>query len=790
MEAPGIDAPVSPKKEVAGNIMDVKLEEMIDCSEDSYGLPVFSCNHCQLKNTKKSQILKHLRRLGKEKVIECDKCGRKFSEIKYLKTHKERVHEKKVKHECFVCEKGYMDKASLRSHLNIHDEARTPPKIFKEAYLPKELQEELQRTESVTFEQKELPKDLVCKFCGKIFMSQPGALRHERLHQDELKHKRIMDSLEFEATHKDDVKKVIKDEKVKIERNLLNVNVTASLTDKQESEKIFLFKCKTCVLQFVSSKLLRMHDCQNSEHESGKIFVFRCRRTCGLEFESSKLLRTHDCKNVGQSPEKHNDAHHVEEKRKNTADIEDFHQKQEIWENHPPIEDSHQKKEIWESPPTIGDAHNMKEILENPPAIEDAHHMKEIWNNPPTIDDLAQIENMKKFHLQKIKSEENYDDQTLFDSSKNEMSNEDEQQISTKKENDETLKRSQGLRVKFKKQPQLACPKCDMTFRSKRSWQLERHLRRHSFTCSECGKLHKNERALQEHVRLHARENAKDEPLGEDENSQHFKIYNFICDVCERGLSSEEDLVKHKESHKQDIIYQCQSEDCDQTFITNNLLLNHMMSVHKIDKDQVKAVTLKCVHCDFKSDRRVTLEGHLRRHIKERFVCTECGKKLKGKLSMRHHMKKHKGIYDVQCVECDKRFVSENSMRSHINSRHSKTIFICEECGKEFKLKQQYDRHLTLHTGELKIPCRDVGCQKMFRNYNARRDCERMHKGIKTFKCDLCSKLFMRSNTMKIHIKRHKGRKDFTCVTCGRAFVEPAGARKCKHSVIQSNARI
>ena len=92
MESPKDGASVSPKME-SDNETEMKLEAMIDCSADSYGLPVFTCNHCNLKNTKKSRILKHLRLLGKEKVEECDECGRKFSEIKYLRTHKKRVHE-------------------------------------------------------------------------------------------------------------------------------------------------------------------------------------------------------------------------------------------------------------------------------------------------------------------------------------------------------------------------------------------------------------------------------------------------------------------------------------------------------------------------------------------------------------------------------------------------------------------------------------------------------------------------------------------------------------------------
>ena len=720
---------------------DAQLEGMIDCYQDSYGLPVFACKHCNLKNTKKPQILKHLRLLGKEKDIECDKCGRKFADVRYLKYHNERVHEKKVKHECFVCGKGYRDKASLRSHLNIHDEARTPPKIFKETHLPKELQTELESSESVVFEEKELPKNLVCKFCAKIFMSQQGRVRHEKNHQDEEKHKRIMDSLEFEATHKEDVKNVIKKENVKIERNLFNVTETAPVTSKLESdEKTFLFKCKTCFLQFSSSKLLRTHKCLDAEPD--KNFVFKC-KTCFRHFASSKLLRTHDCQNAGQPPGKHEDVHN-----------------------------------------NVKYVHNVRNVKD----VENVHSVKDTWESPPNIDDLTEVENKKNILLQKIKSIENRDDEpAVFDSTANEIPNEKNQQ-STAEENDEQMMRSQSQRVprrKYKKRPLVNCPKCEKTFRSER--EMKSHVTRHSFPCSGCGKLLKNERAVQRHLLLHARENATDKDPEEEKNSPQSKIYDFICDICERGLSSEEDLVKHRESHKRDVIYQC--KNCDQTFVKNKMLLNHMMVVHDMKRDEVSAIEHKCVHCDFKTDKRRTLEGHLRNHKTERFICTECGKKLKGKISMKHHMKKHKGIYDFQCEECEKKFVSPGTLRGHTLARHSNAVFICEECGTEFKLKQQYKNHLTLHTGERKIPCRAIGCRKMFRSYNARSNCETAHKGIKNFKCKLCSKLFLRRNSFKLHTKRHEGIKNHTCATCGRAFVEPAGARKCKHSGIEGKGK-
>ena len=42
--------------------------------------------------------------------------------------------------------------------------------------------------------------------------------------------------------------------------------------------------------------------------------------------------------------------------------------------------------------------------------------------------------------------------------------------------------------------------------------------------------------------------------------------------------------------------------------------------------------------------------------------------------------------------------------------------------------------------------------------------------------------MFMKKTSLSVHVKRHEGKKDHQCAVCGKAFVEPAGARNCKHS--------
>jgi uncharacterized Zn-finger protein len=59
-------------------------------------------------------------------------------------------------------------------------------------------------------------------------------------------------------------------------------------------------------------------------------------------------------------------------------------------------------------------------------------------------------------------------------------------------------------------------------------------------------------------------------------------LYNFICSICDRGLTSQEDLDAHMESHNKDLKLPCPSPDCTEIFMKNTQLLSHMITAHQI----------------------------------------------------------------------------------------------------------------------------------------------------------------------------------------------------------------
>ena len=121
--------------------------------------------------------------------------------------------------------------------------------------------------------------------------------------------------------------------------------------------------------------------------------------------------------------------------------------------------------------------------------------------------------------------------------------------------------------------------------------------------------------------------------------------------------------------------------------------------------------------------------------------------------------------------------------------------YIASRCSNKYYLK----RHIVRHTAERQFKCPFEGCGKSFFDQHVLKSHEKIHLDIKDYQCPMCPKQFRQSQQLKVHVKRHQGVsllylhkiiflyllfqiKEHHCVECGKAFVEPAGARKCKHN--------
>ena len=254
------------------------------------------------------------------------------------------------------------------------------------------------------------------------------------------------------------------------------------------------------------------------------------------------------------------------------------------------------------------------------------------------------------------------------------------------------------------------------------------------------------------------------------------KAEQYNCPQCDTSLPSTTSLDIHLQIHEERRNIPCNSVDCSRKFSTYTELRTH--------KDSEHSTKHKCNICEKIWNSQHELRKHMRRHsIEKNYICITCGKGFKSEPTLKHHILGiHEGFL-TSCDLCGQSFASPSGLTNHKRNKHgTKQVTICTECLKTFGNKYILKEHMKTHTDERNIECRQEGCDKKFKTHEVRKRHEDMHNDVKENQCELCPKLFRKKFQLALHMKRHNGVKDHLCVTCGREFVEPAGARNCKHS--------
>ena len=118
----------------------------------------------------------------------------------------------------------------------------------------------------------------------------------------------------------------------------------------------------------------------------------------------------------------------------------------------------------------------------------------------------------------------------------------------------------------------------------------------------------------------------------------------------------------------------------------------------------------------------------------------------------------------------------EKSLRKHVRNQHlNEYLYWCKYCttyGKD-------QRHLvinhmfTVHGMGQQLPCRHIGCNKLFPSLNSLKEHEQFCREGKKYTCDFCHRMYKRMKNMKSHIKNMHtttGAGKLLCTACGRTY--------------------
>lgn len=287
------------------------------------------------------------------------------------------------------------------------------------------------------------------------------------------------------------------------------------------------------------------------------------------------------------------------------------------------------------------------------------------------------------------------------------------------------------------RQTHTQCPVCFKQYLTARSCFAHHHTAHKEIpdkdlTCHICGQKFKRKKNVLTHIRAF-----------------HNKERNFKCDICDRGFYEKNHLNNHKTTHKDDKPVEC--DECDMKFRTT--------------------VALKC----HKKFHHPDENGEIQKIVKKEFICTVCGKVLRGITSLKIHQLIHTQDFKFECDVCQKKCKTSSILKIHQLIHTGEKPHKCNLCPKEFRLWNSLAMHKLIHKKQLegvssvtnKFNHECEVCNKKFRSACLLKTHKRIHTGEKPFKCDLCSKQFRTGGQVTIHKLSHGPKEKYTCSICG-----------------------
>ncbi|KAJ8706657.1 hypothetical protein PYW07_012735 [Mythimna separata] len=244
---------------------------------------------------------------------------------------------------------------------------------------------------------------------------------------------------------------------------------------------------------------------------------------------------------------------------------------------------------------------------------------------------------------------------------------------------------------------------------------------RSPYKCEKCVKGFNFEEVLTAHMVKHTREHG-----------------TYQCEMCTQYCPSPVSLRGHIKSHT--TRYKCKL--CGHIRLSRQHLLEH----HAITHTQ-GATTYTCDKCQFTSNKRTTIQRHVRTHaLSARHACHRCGKLFNTVESLRVHTTRHDKSKRFQCSRCDKNFIYPSLLHKHEIAVHEREDYYCVECDVKFKSSES----LRLH----------------FKRAKRHRD-STSYK----YECPHCPQRFISPSTLSVHLTcSHGAPKQHSCEICHRQY--------------------
>ncbi|XP_054831589.1 zinc finger protein 397-like [Eublepharis macularius] len=113
--------------------------------------------------------------------------------------------------------------------------------------------------------------------------------------------------------------------------------------------------------------------------------------------------------------------------------------------------------------------------------------------------------------------------------------------------------------------------------------------------------------------------------------------------------------------------------------------------------------------------------------VENTYECSECGKNLSCRRTLKAHKRIHTGERPYECSYCGKFFSHSMNLKRHQKLHTGESLYECPDCGKNFYRRDKFIEHQRIHTGEKPYGC--LQCGKSFSHRGTLVSHQRIHIG-------------------------------------------------------------
>ena len=268
------------------------------------------------------------------------------------------------------------------------------------------------------------------------------------------------------------------------------------------------------------------------------------------------------------------------------------------------------------------------------------------------------------------------------------------------------------------KEESYTCNTCDSE--SKTLEEIEAHVLSHeeTFNCPTCGESFKSPYKFSVHEQRHNEDGFYKCPMCSYKtlrvssilqhiNLRHLRKHLYNCSFCGKGFQDRLTFVEHENIHLGVAPFFCVV--CGREFNFSKNLLKHQVTHHTVNIEAVSQ-NFQCTTCNKCFNKSISLKKHKKRHErngpKEKIhLCDNCGKGFATKSKLTEHYRVHTGVKPYECGYCDKRFTKRDYLVQHERIHSGVKPYSCAYCGKRFNQDASYRIHVRIHTGERPYIC-------------------------------------------------------------------------------------